>query len=133
MCFFLQHKSLILKLFFAYTIFIQKEAFLSFQIQISLSFYLSHFWGHESMDSIQRGFYLRHGLIQSKYDRIMSPRSLSQKFSLVLKIPAFKLRCFHFYLIKGPFFPHFQLWTPVISKVVKILHPNFSGTNTLYI
>ena len=43
-----------------------------------------------------------------KYDRIMSPRSLSPKFSLVLKIPAFKLRCFHFYLIKGPFFPIFN-------------------------
>ena len=39
-----------------------------------------------------------------KYDRIMSPRSLSPKFSFVLRIPVFKLRCFHFYLIKGPFF-----------------------------
>ena len=39
-----------------------------------------------------------------KYNRYQSSRGLSPKFSLVLKILAFKLRSIHFYLIKGPFF-----------------------------
>ena len=51
-------------------------------------------------------------LYKLEYISYQSPRGLSPKFSLILKIPGFKLRRFHFYFIKGPFFPifNFETW-----------------------
>ena len=63
-----------------------------------------------------------------KYIRYQSPRSLSPKFSLVLKIPAFKLGSFHFYFIKEPFFGIFNFDTLQNQGGWKILHQNSMRT-----
>ena len=47
-------------------------------------------------------------LCKLEYISYQSPRSLNPKFSLVLKIPVFKIRTFHFYLIKESFFAIFN-------------------------
>ena len=63
-----------------------------------------------------------------EYVRYYSPRDLGPKFTVLLKIRAFKVRIFQLYLIKGLFFGNFDFEGYFLLNQLKFFIKNIFGT-----